>query len=248
MTRSFRLRCGAVSILLIGFFAALASSAQGATATAGATASAKPASTATHSLTRGNPGTIVVTVAHVPASSLTAAQRKRLQRPGMTATLGVYTIYEFSIYPVNGTHKCLDASTSSPYENEPGDPLQLYSCYNDYKNHANQWWNPINTDGDYVELENWEYQGLCLEGISYSTVAELSYCYSGDYYELWDWYYFRKTVGNSGSGNYAQLVWGENTSYSLAAYDNDGYSPGQNSDPVTVYPTHSGVGYEEFTY
>ena len=255
MTRTFRLGSAALSILLVALSAALAPTAQaatggGASASASASASAKPALAPTQS----DLGKAVLRVAHVPASSIPAARRKQLIRPDAVAHLGDYTIYEFQIYPINGTHKCLDASTSSSYAGQPGDPIQLYSCFNNYTNDANQWWNPINTDGDYVELENWRYPALCLQGIGPLSnnapdgQAELGYCDATNSSQLWDWYSFRRTIGNSGSGNFAELYYGGSNGYSLAAYDGGSENPGANGDPVTIWPTYSGVGYEEFTY
>jgi hypothetical protein len=250
MTRTFRLGSAALSILLVGLSAALAPTAQAATGSSGAPAQTKPALAPTH----GDPGKAVLRVAHVPASSIPAARRKQLIGPDAVGHLGSYTIYEFQIYPVNGTHKCLDASTSSSYAGQPGDPIQLYSCFNNYTNDANQWWNPINTTGDYVELENWRYPALCLDAIGTVSSnapdgqAELVYCNASDSSQLWDWYDFRRTIGNSGSGNFSELYYGGNSGYSLAAYDSGADNPGANGDPVTLWYTYSGVGYEEFTY
>jgi hypothetical protein len=231
-------------MLIIGFAAALASPARAATASGSEAAPAKPASAAELAAEVG--GKTVVRVAHVPASSLPPARRKALMRPGMVDVLGNYTIYEFNIYPVNGTHKCLDASTSSPYKGMQGDPVQLYSCFNDHINHANQWWNPINTSGNYVELQSWAYPDLCLTGQP-GYFAALAECndYSPSMY--WDWYHFRGAVGASGSGNYGELA-SYQAGYSLAAYDTGSYNPGQNGDPVLAATTYNGVGYEEWTY
>jgi hypothetical protein len=160
----------------------------------------------------------------------------------MVKPLGSYTIYEFSIYPVNGMHKCLDASTSSPYKGVAGDPAQLYSCFNDYINNANQWWNPINTTGDYVELQSWAFPDLRLAAVS-TYQAELAECGDNSPSMFWDWYHFRGAVGTAGSGDYGELS-SYQTDYSLAAYDTGTNNPAQNGDPVLALTTYSGLGYE----
>jgi hypothetical protein len=144
-----------------------------------------------------------------------------------------YTIYEIMIDPVNGTHKCLDASTSSSIAGEPGDPMQLYSCLNNFSSNPNQWWNPIDTDGDYVELSNWEWPGLCLTiGPS---AAELQFCSNGTTAQKWNWLHFRSTVGKSGSGVYAafQSDFDLDSGFQcLAGENNSSHNPGQNGDPL----------------
>ncbi len=193
------------------------------------------------------------------ASPTAAAAKSAAAAPAIKvvpADVGVVNgahIFEIEVYPVAGTHKCIDASTSDSLAGQPGDPVTVYSCFNNYNSNPNQWWHPIDTDvpaAGLVQLANWEWPGLCLD-MTNGDSADLTFC-SNVISQDFDWASFSASVGSSGSGAYGRLIDDDGFpgpgTLCLEAVNSGSLNPGLNGDPLDLYLCTSAHKNQLFTY
>jgi Ricin-type beta-trefoil lectin domain len=130
----------------------------------------------------------------VPLASLPAPTREALSAGGQAAPASV-ALFEL-VNDANG--KCLDAATQNLYSN--GDTVQMWNCFNDPANHANQWWFTLQTDDGYTEIMN-EGSGRCLDadnsrGGFLGAKVQLWQCFDNIANNPNQWWYFDNYATN----------------------------------------------------
>lgn len=238
----------AAVIGLTGALCALGSGPASASVTGSATAAgARPVHVAPIKVSAKSGTGLELRAVRVPVNSIPAAQRKGLVRSGLAESASDITVYEL-LNDASG--KCLDASTSSSKAGENGDPVQLYSCFNNDVSDANQWWLPEQVSGVWGVLVNYEY-GLCLNatdagGLTNGSKVQLWNCGVDTANEYWDWSDFYDYV----SEGYAYPLFLDVGTYDLNAEQDSHGSPSDNGDPIQVweYLTGSNTSNEYWVY
>jgi hypothetical protein len=134
--------------------------------------------------------------------------------------------------------KCTDANNAGSTAGQNGDKVQLWGCFNDSVNHANQWWFamvlPPSGGTVWTEIVNWQYGSKCLDarnngGFVDGAPVQLYTCLNNattNPNQYWDY---------GPVGGYTQLtsLWG-NQSKVLDVND-AGSTAGQDGDKIQVW-------------
>lgn len=206
----------------------------GALSAAAATTVPHPSSGLAAPAGQSRPGTLTTHYRTVPLSSIPTAARAAVAstrrgpaaRPNSSITIVELINVQYGM--------CVDANNYGPGAGLDGDSVQLYGCFYDPDNHANQWWIPVDTTQGYTELVSLQYGSKCLDadnsrGFIDGAKLQLWDCFDDSVNHANQWWNY----GPPNAVGPLQLLWGGGTKVLDA--NNYGPTAGQNGDKIQLW-------------